>query len=132
MVRAGIGVIAAALMASGACAQEPYHYAADTVDVNQGVYICDSADRSTLNRLAAERNDIKRRGAVAQQLRCSFHIGPTGHQYEAEEYPVTQQVAGVCYRGGEGFCEEQAYAVRVYMQGRARVVVALWLDEDRD
>lgn len=129
-MKAAIGILAL-MLSSSAVAQTPYHYEADVIDINQGVYVCDRADTSTLNKLAGMPDTIKRR-AEARKMGCPFHIGPVSAEYQAQEYPVARQIAGVCYKGNEGFCEEQAFAVVVYMQGRPKTVISLWLDEDRD
>lgn len=131
VVKSAIGLLALVL-SSSAVAQTPYRYEADTLDINQGVYICERADAQTLNRLNAEPDAIKRRNVVAPRLGCRFHIAGQQAEYVAEEYPVARQIAGVCYRGAEGFCEQQAFAVLLYMQGQPKAVVSLWLDEDRD
>ena len=129
-MRAMIGLLAMVL-ATPAVAQGPYRYQADVVDINQGVYICDKADVATLNKLAGMPDAIKRR-TEARKMGCPFHIGVVQAEYVAEEYPVARQVAGACYRGSQGFCEEQAFAVLVYMRGKPKTIVSLWLDEDRD
>ena len=131
LVKAAIGLLALALSTSAQSQTLPYHYAADTVDINQGVYVCDSATRATVDQLVQVRDTVARRSQAAR-MGCPFHIGPVSDDYQAEEYPVQRQVVGVCYKGGRDFCEEQAFAVLVYMQGKPKTVISLWLDEDRD
>lgn len=131
MVRAAIGFLALALSSSAAAQTPTYSYDADTVDVNQGVYICNTGNRTTIDTLAKMPDTVKRRAAAAR-MGCPFHIGPVAAEYEAAEYPVARKIAGVCYKGGKDFCEEQAFAVQVYMQGKPKTIIALWLDEDRD
>ena len=111
--------------------QGSYQYTADTVDIAQGVYICSSATRATVDKLASISNDIERR-ETARRIGCPFYIGQESEDYQAEEYPVVHMVVSVCYKGGKDFCEEQAFAAVVYIQGRPKTVISLWLDEDRD
>lgn len=131
MVKAVIGVLALAL-SSGAMAQQgSFQYTADVVDINQGVYVCESASKATVDKLAA-MPDTKARRAAAARMGCPFHIGPVSAEYQAQEYPVARMVASLCYRGSNDFCEEQAFAAVVYMQGKPKTLISLWLDEDRN
>lgn len=120
-----------ALFALLASATPSFAYEADTVDVNQGVYICDSADKTTVDKLSGIP-DLKARRSLAAKIGCPFHITEATDDYQAEEYPVAKVKAEVCYKGGKDYCEEQAFAVEVYMQGKPKTVIGLWLDEDRD
>jgi hypothetical protein len=108
-----------------------FAYEADTVDVNQGVYICNSADKATVDKLAGI-TDLNTRRTTAAKIGCPFHISQPTDDYQAEEYPVATVKAEVCYKGNKDYCEEQAYAVEVYMGGKSKTVIGLWLDEDRD
>lgn len=131
MVKVAISLVALVLSTTAMADQGSYQYAADTVDINQGVYICESASRATVDKLAAIPDTIERR-ETARRMGCPFHIGKEDEDYQPEEYPVDYIVASVCYKGGQDYCEEQAFAAVVYMQGKPKTLIGLWLDEDRD
>lgn len=107
-------------------------YTSPTVDINQGVYICQQANRSTMDKLASVKNDRKRRGKVAESLGCGYHLGPATGPYQPANYRVRGRVAEACYGYSEGFCDALGYAVRIKTAAGYRVVISLWLDEDRD
>lgn len=131
MVKVAIGLVALALSTTALAEQGSYQYTDDTVDINQGVYICDSASRTTVDKLAGIPDTVERR-ETARRMGCPFYIGEENEDYQAEEYPVARMIASVCYKGGKDFCEEQAFAAVVYMQGKPKTLISLWLDEDRD
>ncbi len=124
-----MNIIAMLLLAT---ATPSFSYEADTVDINQGVYICDNADKATVDKLATLMDDETRRNYADVELHCPFNIGEISDVYQAEEYPVQEVIAEVCYKGGKDYCEEQAFAVKVYMGNQPKIIIGLWLDEDRD
>jgi hypothetical protein len=109
----------------------PYGYGASTVDINQGVYICDTVDRRTLHQLVAQPV-LTRRRALAARLGCRFNIAAPTLEYQADTHEVVDEVLGLCYQGTTQYCDEQAWAVTIDVHGETKMIIGLWLDEDRD